>query len=102
MGMRELEAPAAARRPGRPLVGRLDRIAVQSGVLEGNPAGDPTRRTLYVYVPPGAGTDRLPTIYLLQGFGGHVDEWLSRASGEPTLIERLDGVRLPPTGAPPR
>jgi enterochelin esterase-like enzyme len=77
------------------LAGRLDRLAVRSQLLEGNPHGDPTRRALYVYCPPGTETQqdsRLPAVYLLQGFAGRLEEWLTRTSSEPTVIERLDAM----------
>lgn len=79
----------------RPLAGSLDRIVVQSELLEANPLGDPTRRPLYVYRPPGvqvgAGA-RLPSVYVIQGFTGQLDMWLSRSAFEPTLVERLDAM----------
>jgi enterochelin esterase-like enzyme len=77
------------------LAGRLDRLVVRSQLLEGNPLGDPARRALYVYRPPGAETQqeaRLPSVYLLQGFAGRLEEWLTRTSSEPTVIERLDAM----------
>jgi S-formylglutathione hydrolase FrmB len=68
---------------------------VESEALAGNPLGDPARRPLYVYSSPRAasvGATGLPTIYLLQGFSGQLDGWLSRKSFEPTFIERLDAM----------
>ena len=37
----------------RPLKGRLERLVIDSQVLQDNPLGDPSRRPLYVYLPPG-------------------------------------------------
>ncbi len=77
----------------RPLAGSLDRLVVESEVLAGNPLGDPTRRPLYVYRPPGVepGDDRrLPSIYVIQGFTGQLDMWLNRSAFEPNYVERLD------------
>jgi hypothetical protein len=77
----------------RPLAGSLDRLVVESEVLAGNPLGDPSRRPLYVYRPPGVqvGQDpRLPSVYVIQGFTGQLDMWLSRSAFEPNFIERLD------------
>jgi len=83
----------------RPLSGTLDRITVESDVLAGNPLGDPARRPLYVYRPPGVepGADGsphgpLPAIYVIQGFTGQVDMWLGRSAFESTLVERLDAM----------
>jgi Putative esterase len=87
----------------RPLAGSLDRIVVQSELLADNPLGDPTRRPLYVYRPPGveprddpgdkAGVGkRLPSVYVIQGYSGQVDMWLSRSAFEPTFVERLDAM----------
>ena len=33
--------------------GRFDEVELDSTVLRGNPLGDPHRRPLWVYVPPG-------------------------------------------------
>jgi hypothetical protein len=79
----------------RPLAGSLDRLVVKSEALAGNPLGDPERRPLYIYRPPGWGPDsdrRLPSIYLLQGFFGQLDQWLARNPPAPTMIERLDAM----------
>ena len=78
----------------RKLTGRLEHLVVESELLAGNPLGDPTTRPLYVYLPPGYGESsrRYPTIYVIQGFTGQVDMWLSRSAFEPTMIERVDDL----------
>ena len=78
----------------RPLGGALDRLVVQSEVLEGNPLDDPTRRPLYVYRSPGAvaGTARVPSVYVIQSYSGQVDMWLARSAFSPTFVERLDAM----------
>ena len=78
----------------RPLAGSLDLLTVRSQLLAGNPLGDPADRALYVYRPPvsaGAG-ERLPSVYMLQGFGGRLEEWLVPSSSETTTIEQLDAM----------
>ena len=94
MSLREADGP-----PGAPwergLAGSLDRIVVHSELLEGNPLGDPAVRPLYVYRAPGVelGSEQaVPSVYLLQGFFGQVDQWLARTSGGPTTIERIDAT----------
>src|SRR5260370_11496848 len=50
--------------------GRYDEHLFESQVLRGNPLGDPDRRPLWVYLPPGHDPDpqpRYPTIYGLIG-----------------------------------
>jgi hypothetical protein len=79
----------------RPLAGALDQLVVESELLADNPLGDPTRRPLYVYRSPGVVSDdtqEVPAIYMLQGFSGQLDTWLSRRAFEPTSIERLDAM----------
>jgi hypothetical protein len=79
----------------RPLGGTLDQLVIESEVLADNPLGDPARRPLYVYRPPGVELDHpkgLPTVYIIQGYTGQVDMWLSRASLEPTMVERVDAM----------
>jgi enterochelin esterase-like enzyme len=68
-------------------------LTVESELLRDNPLGDSAVRGMYVYLPPGYTSDadvRYPSIYLLQGFGGHVEEWLLSNDGGQTLIERVD------------
>lgn len=79
----------------RELRGRFDRLVVESEVLADNPLGDPARRPLYVYMPPGVDTtsdEPLCSIYLIQGFTGQVDMWLTRNSMEPMMLERVDDL----------
>jgi hypothetical protein len=77
----------------RPLRGAVDEWVVESSLLAGNPLGDPARRPLYVYRSPGlvAGeVGAVPAVYVIQGFTGQLDLWLSRVQFEPTIFERLD------------
>jgi S-formylglutathione hydrolase FrmB len=79
----------------RPLAGTFDQLVVESDVLADNPLGDPARRPLYVYRPPGVELDHprpLPTVYVIQGFTGQIDMWLGRVAFEPTMIERVDAM----------
>ncbi|HET9124433.1 MAG TPA: alpha/beta hydrolase-fold protein [Solirubrobacteraceae bacterium] len=94
MTLRETTGP-----PGppwdRPLAGELDRLTVVSEALAANPLGDPDRRPLYVYRPPGVSAGAggaLPAVYVIQGFTGQLDMWLGRSAFEPTLVERLDAM----------
>ena len=88
--MREVDGPAGAPWE-RPLAGTLERLVVESDTLAGNPLGDPARRPLYVYVPPGGGAG-LASVYVIQGYTGQLDMWLGRTAFEPTFIERLDAL----------
>ncbi len=94
MSLRPSAGPAGA--PwDRPLAGSLDRLVVESDLLAGNPLGDPARRPLYVYRPPGLESGAgiaVPSVYVIQGYSGQVDMWLGRQAFEPTLVERLDAM----------
>jgi S-formylglutathione hydrolase FrmB len=91
VALREVEGSTGA--PwARPLAGALDELVIESDVLAGNPLGDPTRRPLYVYRSPGSGNGPVPSIYVIQGFTGQLDMWLSRSAFEPTVIEGLDAM----------
>jgi S-formylglutathione hydrolase FrmB len=94
MTAREVEGPAGA--PWEPpLHGILDRLVIESEVLADNPLGDPARRPLYVYRPPGVELDHprpLPSVYVIQGFTGQLDMWDNRQPFEPTMLERLDAL----------
>lgn len=75
--------------------GRLDALEFESEALKGNPLGDPARRPLWVYLPPGYAGEpdrRFPTIYLLQGLAGQLDAWRNRAflrRNTPELMDEL-------------
>jgi S-formylglutathione hydrolase FrmB len=78
-----------------PLAGSLDQLMVRSELLKDNPLGDPDVRPLFVYRPPAADggmRERLPSVYVLQGFGGQLEEWLAPIPSGPTTIERLDAM----------
>ncbi len=94
MSAREVEGPAGAPWE-RPLHGELDRLVIESDALEDNPLGDPERRPLYVYRPPGVELDHprpLPSVYVIQGYTGQLDMWFNRTVFERTIVERLDAL----------
>jgi enterochelin esterase-like enzyme len=94
MSLREVEGPAGAPWE-RPMHGTLDRLVVESGVLADNPLGDPARRPLYVYLPPGVERDHprpLPSIYVIQGYTGQLDMWSNRDAFGTTVIEAFDAL----------
>jgi S-formylglutathione hydrolase FrmB len=78
------------------LAGRLDDHELDSAALAGNPLGDPARRPLWVYTPPGAAEGaRLPAVYVIQGFTGQLDMWRNRSAFRPTVLELIDDLRAP-------
>jgi hypothetical protein len=77
------------------LAGRLDEHELDSAALAGNPLGDPARRPLWVYEPPGAQGATIPAIYLIQGFTGQVDMWRNRSAFRPSVVELIDDLRAP-------
>ena len=91
--MREVEEGPSPRWE-RPLAGALDQLTVRSQLLEGNPLGDPSIRSLYVYRPPVSSEveEPLPSVYMLQGFGGQLEEWLAPPPSGTTTIEQLDAM----------
>ena len=73
--------------------GRLDELAFDSQALTGNPLGDPHRRPLYVYTPPGYDDEpsrRYPSVYLIQGLTGQLDMWRNRKPFQPSMLEAVD------------
>jgi S-formylglutathione hydrolase FrmB len=94
MSLREVEGPAGAPWE-RPMHGTLDRLVVESEALGDNPLGDPARRPLYVYRPPGVERDHprpLPSVYVIQGYTGQLDMWFTRNPFQPTVIEAFDAL----------
>jgi S-formylglutathione hydrolase FrmB len=78
-----------------PLAGRLDELVIDSRVLRDNPLGDPHERPLWVYVPPGYDEEpdrRYPSVYVIQGYTGHVEMWRNRTAYRRPFIETADAV----------
>lgn len=77
------------------LAGRIDEHVITSELLRDNPLGDPNERPLLVYVPPGYGDDpgrRYPTVYVIQGYTGHVGMWRNRTPYRQPFPETADAV----------
>lgn len=76
------------------LAGRLDRNTIDSALLRGNRLGDPSRRPLWVYTPPGYDTTstRYPAVYVIQGYTGQVTMWANRTPYRQPFIETADAV----------
>lgn len=86
------------------LVGRIDEHTFDSALLRDNPLGDPHRRPLWVYLPPGYDDHperRYPTVYVIQGYTGHVAMWRNRTAFRQPFLETADAVfasgEAPPT-----
>jgi len=84
------------------LAGRMDEHVVTSSALAGNVLGDPVERPLWVYVPPGYddGEDRLPSVYVIQGYTGHLAMWANREPFRQPFPETADAL-FATGGAPP-
>ncbi len=76
------------------LAGRLDKHTITSEHLRGNPLGDPYERPLWVYTPPGydGSAQRWPTVYVIQGYTGHVAMWENREPYRQPFLETADAV----------
>src|ERR671933_1020757 len=80
------------------LQGRFDEHVVESELLRGNPLGDPHRRPLWVYVPPGYDEDaerRHPSVYVLQGLTGQLDMWRNRVALRRNFPDLVDELAAP-------
>jgi len=71
--------------------GQLLELEIDAPALRDNPLGDPSRRPLIVYVPPG-GAEGRPAVYFLHGFTGSARGWLGVSPFTPTMPERLDAL----------
>src|SRR6266513_2304053 len=77
------------------LAGRIDGHVISSELLRGNPLGDPYERPLRVYVPPGYDDEpgrRYPSVYVIQGYTGHVAMWSNRSAFRQPFPETADAV----------
>jgi S-formylglutathione hydrolase FrmB len=73
--------------------GRIEEHVFESDVLRDNPLADPHQRPLWVYVPPGyeEATDRrYPSVYVLQGYTGHLSMWRNRTPFRQPFPEMAD------------
>ncbi len=85
------------------LAGRMDQHTIESAALADNPLGDPAARPLWVYVPPQYDQTpglALPSVYVIQGYTGHLSMWLNRQPYRQTFPEAADEL-FSGGGAPP-
>jgi len=78
-----------------PMAGHLHEHVIDSQALTGNPLGDPPRRPLWVWTPPGYEEEpgrRYPVIYRIQGFTGQLDMWRNRQPWKANGVEAADAV----------
>ena len=77
------------------LAGRIDEHVITSELLRDNPLGDPYERPLLVYVPPGYDDDqnrRYPSVYVIQGYTGHLTMWANRMPYRQPFPETADAL----------
>ncbi len=76
-----------------PLRGRVSETWVEARALRGNLLGDPSRRCVRVYVPPGSeGSTRFPLLVYLASFtnsGLKMTSWKAFGENFPQRVERL-------------
>jgi hypothetical protein len=77
------------------LSGRIDEQTITSELLKDNPLGDPYERPLWVYLPPGYDAEpdrRYPSVYVIQGYTGHLAMWANRNPYRQPFTETADAV----------
>ncbi len=76
------------------LAGRIEEGVVDSVLLRGNVLGDPHERPIWVYVPPGYDdvSERYPSVYVIQGYTGHLTMWANRTPFRQPFLETADRV----------
>ncbi|MDE3086891.1 MAG: enterochelin esterase [Acidobacteriota bacterium] len=85
------------------LAGRVEDHVLYAPSLAANPLGDPAQRPLRVYLPPGYDDDpgrRYPSVYVLQGYSGHLGMADNRSAFRLTFLELADEL-FEGGGAPP-
>ena len=78
---------------GSELRGRFEETVFESEALRGNALGDPHRRPLWVYLPPGYDDEperRYPSVYMIQGLTGQLDMWRNRTPFRRNFPELAD------------
>jgi len=77
------------------LSGRMDEQTITSELLKDDPLGDPYERPLWVYLPPGYDAEpdrRYPSVYVIQGYTGHLAMWANRNPYRQPFTETADAV----------
>lgn len=77
------------------LAGRIEEHLIKSELLADNQLGDPHERPVLVYLPPGYDADpnrRYATVYVLQGYAGHVAMWRNRSAFRQPFPEAADAL----------
>ena len=77
------------------LAGRVEEHVITSELLRANPLGDPWERPLWVYLPPGYDDEparAYPSVYVIQGYTGHVAMWRNRSPYRQPFPEAADAV----------
>jgi S-formylglutathione hydrolase FrmB len=84
------------------LAGRIDEGVIDSALLRDNPLGDPHERPVWVYLPPGYddGDQRYPSVYVIQGYTGHLTMWHNRLPFRQPFVETADRVFADGTAPP--
>ncbi|MDQ6930368.1 MAG: esterase family protein [Candidatus Eremiobacteraeota bacterium] len=75
------------------LQGDLNIDFIESPALQNNPLGDPSRRPLAVYLPPGydaQGSRRYPVLYCLYGYTGDTAALVSARPWETNVVQCAD------------
>src|ERR1700751_5137533 len=75
------------------LTGRVDEQVIPSELLKDNPLGDPYERPNWVYLPPGNDDEpdrRYPSVYVIQGYTGHLAMWRNRSPYRQPFPEPAD------------
>jgi S-formylglutathione hydrolase FrmB len=77
------------------LAGRIDEQVITSELLRANPLGDPCERPVWVYLPPGYDDEparSYASVYVIQGYTGHVAMWRNRSAYRQPFPETADAV----------
>jgi S-formylglutathione hydrolase FrmB len=77
------------------LRGRLHVDWIRSPALQGNALGDPAKRPVIVYTPPGydpTGSRVYPVLYVLHGYSGSAAGLISTRPWERNVVQWIDGL----------
>ena len=82
------------------IAGALHTLTIESRALRDNPLGDPWRRELPVYLPPGGAARGMPVVVILAGFSSVGALQLRGTPWEPSLPERYERLLAQGRAAP--
>jgi S-formylglutathione hydrolase FrmB len=90
-----VSAPSTAQAPSRASAGTIEDLQIPAPSISGNLLGDVATQKVFVYLPPSYKTEpskRYPALFLLHGYTGRPEEWVTDAYQGMKLPSEMDSL----------